>query len=59
LKYIHQKTNGTVPLIASGGIFTGSDAKEKINSGASLVEVWTGFIYEGPFIVKRICRELP
>ena len=58
LKYIHQKTNGTIPIIASGGIFTGNGAKEKIKSGASLVEVWTGFIYEGPFIVKRICREL-
>lgn len=58
LKYIHQKTNGSIPVIASGGIFTGNDAKEKIKSGASLVEVWTGFIYEGPFIVKRICREL-
>lgn len=58
VEYINQKTNGSIPIIASGGIFTGIDAKEKINSGASLVEVWTGFIYEGPFIVKRICREL-
>ena len=58
VQYIHQKTNGSIPIIASGGIFTGSDARKKITSGASLVEVWTGFIYEGPFIVKRICREL-
>jgi len=58
VQYIHQKTNGSIPIIASGGIFTGSDARLKMNSGASLVEVWTGFIYEGPFIVKRICREL-
>jgi dihydroorotate dehydrogenase len=58
LQYINQKTSGSIPIIASGGIFKGVDAKEKINSGASLVEVWTGFIYEGPFIVKRICREL-
>jgi dihydroorotate dehydrogenase len=58
LQYINQKTNGSIPIIASGGIFKGVDAKEKINSGASLIEVWTGFIYEGPFIVKRICREL-
>jgi dihydroorotate dehydrogenase len=56
--YIQQKTNGSIPIIASGGIFTGEDAREKTSSGASLVEVWTGFIYEGPFIVKRICREL-
>jgi dihydroorotate dehydrogenase len=56
--YIQQKTNGSIPIIASGGIFTGEDAREKTSSGASLVEVWTGFIYEGPFIVKRICSEL-
>jgi dihydroorotate dehydrogenase len=58
VQYINQKTTGSIPIIASGGVFTGADAKEKITNGASLVEVWTGFIYEGPFIVKRICREL-
>jgi dihydroorotate dehydrogenase len=58
VQYIQQKTNGSIPVIASGGIFTGKDAAEKFNAGASLVEVWTGFIYEGPFIVKRICSEL-
>jgi len=58
VQYIYQKTNGTIPIIASGGVFYGSDALEKINAGASLVEVWTGFIYEGPFIVKRICNQL-
>ena len=58
LQYIHQKTNGQIPVIASGGIFTGEDAKEKINAGASLVQVWTGFIYEGPCIVKNISAYL-
>ena len=58
VKYIHQKTNGQIPIIASGGIFTGTDAKEKIDAGASLVQVWTGFIYEGPGIVKQINRVL-
>jgi len=58
-QYIHEKTNGSIPIIASGGIFNGQDALEKFNGGASLVEVWTGFIYEGPFIVKRICSQLP
>ncbi len=58
VKYIHQKTNGSIPIIASGGIFTGTDAKGKIEAGASLVQVWTGFIYEGPGIVKRICKSL-
>ncbi len=58
VNYINQKTKGEIPIIASGGIFTAEDAKEKFNSGASLVQVWTGFIYEGPGIVKRICRSL-
>ena len=56
ISYIHQKTRGDVPIIASGGIFTGADAIEKINAGASLVQVWTGFIYKGPSIVKSICK---
>jgi dihydroorotate dehydrogenase len=47
-----------MPVIASGGIFTGEDAKEKLASGAALVQVWTGFIYEGPAIAKNICSSL-
>lgn len=58
VKYIHQQTNGQVPIIASGGVFTSSDAKEKFDAGASLVQIWTGFIYEGPSIVKKICKNL-
>jgi dihydroorotate dehydrogenase len=58
VQYIHQQTNAQIPIIASGGIFTGEDAKEKLNAGASLIQVWTGFIYEGPAIVKNICNYL-
>jgi dihydroorotate dehydrogenase len=58
VQYITQKTNGQIPVIASGGIFTGADAKEKLQAGAALVQVWTGFIYEGPGIVQNICRAL-
>ncbi len=58
VKYICEQTKGKIPVIASGGIFTAADAKEKIDAGASLVQVWTGFIYEGPKIVKRICKSL-
>ncbi len=58
VNYIHQKTKGQIPVIASGGIFTAADAKAKINAGASLIQVWTGFIYEGPAIVKNICKGL-
>lgn len=58
VRYIHQKTYGRLPVIASGGIFSALDAKEKLQAGASLVQVWTGFIYEGPGIVKQICKAL-
>jgi dihydroorotate dehydrogenase len=58
VQYISQKTNGLIPVIASGGIFTGDDAREKVKAGASLVQVWTGFIYEGPMIAKNICQYL-
>ncbi len=58
IRYIHSKTNGKITIIGSGGIFTGADAKEKINAGASLIQVWTGFIYEGPAIVKKISNYL-
>ena len=58
VSYLAKQTNHQIPIIASGGIFTGNDAKEKLNNGASLVQVWTGFIYEGPMIVKNICKEL-
>ncbi|HET9825876.1 MAG TPA: quinone-dependent dihydroorotate dehydrogenase [Chitinophagaceae bacterium] len=58
VKYISDKTNKDLPIIASGGVFSGMDAREKLDAGASLVEVWTGFIYEGPAIVKKICRSL-
>jgi dihydroorotate dehydrogenase len=56
IKYIHQNSQGTIPIIAAGGIFTAEDAMEKLNAGASLVQVYTGFIYEGPGIAKNICK---
>ncbi len=58
VQYIHQATAGQIPIIASGGIFTGADAREKLEAGASLVQVWTGFIYVGPSIIKKICLSL-
>jgi dihydroorotate dehydrogenase len=58
VNHIREKTNGRLNIIASGGIFTATDAREKMDAGASLVQVWTGFIYEGPAIVKNICKGL-
>jgi dihydroorotate dehydrogenase len=58
VQYITQQTSGSIPVIASGGIFTGADASEKLDAGAVLVQVWTGFIYEGPGIARSICNYL-
>ena len=58
IKYIHTHSNGEIPIMAVGGIFTAQDAIEKLNAGASLVQVYTGFIYEGPAIAKNICKGL-
>lgn len=58
LQYIHSQTHGAIPLIASGGVFNAADAKEKLAAGASLVQVYTGFIYQGPVIVQSIVNNL-
>ncbi len=58
INYLSVKSGKTFPIIAVGGVFTAEDAIEKLNAGASLVQVYTGFIYEGPGIVKRINKGL-
>lgn len=57
IKYIYKK-NLNIPIIGVGGIFSAEDAFEKIKAGASLIQIYTGFIYEGPFIVKNINQGL-
>lgn len=58
IRYLSQKSNKAFPIIGVGGIHSPQDAKDKIEAGASLVQLYTGFIYEGPGIVKRICKAL-
>ena len=58
LQELVRLTKGKLPIIASGGIFKGDDAKDKLNLGATMVQVWTGFIYEGPTIVNKICKKI-
>lgn len=58
IRYIRERSGGALPIVGSGGIFTAADAREKFDAGAILVQVWTGFIYEGPGIVKKICAGL-
>lgn len=57
IKHIH-KQMPDLPIIGVGGIFTAEDAYEKIKAGASLVQIYTGFIYEGPLVVKKINQGL-
>jgi dihydroorotate dehydrogenase len=58
IRYLRDKTSGTLPIIAVGGIFSTRDAREKLDAGASLVQVYTGFIYEGPSITRKILKGL-
>lgn len=58
LRKIMDLSGGSIPVIASGGIFTAGDAREKLDAGASLVQLWTGFVYEGPSAAANICRGL-
>lgn len=58
IRYIHKRSEGKIPIIGVGGIMKPEDAIRKIEAGASLVQVYTGFVYEGPFIAKRINKML-
>ncbi len=58
IQYLSTHSNHSIPIIAVGGIQTADDAQEKLNAGACLVQVYTGFIYEGPQIVKNICNKI-
>ncbi len=58
IRFIHQQTQGQLPIIGVGGIFTAEDAWEKITAGASLIQVYTGLVYEGPWMMRRIMEGL-
>ncbi len=58
IRFIREKAGSELVIIGVGGIFTAAHANEKLAAGADLLQVYTGFIYEGPSIVKRICSGL-
>lgn len=58
VRYVHERSQGKLPIIGVGGIMSPEDAKEMMDAGASLVEIYTGFIYEGPGLIKRIIKHL-
>jgi len=58
IKYIWQQSQGQIPVIGVGGIFTAQDAWDKITAGASLVQIYTGWVYQGPGMIRRILQGL-
>jgi dihydroorotate dehydrogenase len=56
IRFLHEESRGSFPIIGVGGIYTAQDAIEKLDSGAALLQLYTGFIYEGPGLVKRILK---
>jgi dihydroorotate dehydrogenase len=58
IRYLHTKSGGAFPIIGIGGIHSEEDALEKLAAGASLIQLYTGFIYEGPSLIKRINKAI-
>lgn len=58
IRFLHEKSNGEIPIIGVGGIHSPEDALEKLEAGASLVQIFTGFIYEGPRLLKKINQSI-
>jgi dihydroorotate dehydrogenase len=58
IKYISEKSNGSIPIIGVGGIHSAEAAIEKLKAGASLVQMYTGFIYEGPAVIRKINKAI-
>ena len=58
IRYLHEKSNASFPIIGVGGIHSADDAIEKLKAGASLIQLYTGFIYEGPGLVKEINEKI-
>ena len=58
IRFLSEKSNQAFPIIGVGGIHSEEDALRKIEAGASLVQLYTGFVYEGPLLIKKINKAL-
>lgn len=58
IHFLHKATNGQIPIIGVGGVMHADDAKAKLDAGASLIQLYTGFIYRGPVLVKECIKAL-
>ena len=58
IRYLSEKSNRAFPIIGVGGIHSPEDALEKLRAGASLIQLYTGFIYEGPDLIRRVNKSI-
>ncbi|RMG31531.1 MAG: quinone-dependent dihydroorotate dehydrogenase [Methanobacteriota archaeon] len=58
IRYLHQSSGGKIPIIGVGGVFSAEDALEKLDAGASLIQLYTGFVYRGPRLIREINQAL-
>lgn len=58
IRYLCEKSGNAFPVMGVGGIASPADAQEKLNAGAALLQIYTGFVYEGPGLVRRICKSM-
>ena len=58
IRFLAEKSGRSFPIVGVGGIHSPEDALEKLEAGASLIQLWTGFVYEGPALIKRINRAI-
>ena len=58
IRFLHKKSNNAFPIIGVGGIHSSEDAINKLNAGASLIQLYTGFVYEGPGVIKKINKAI-
>ena len=58
IRFLHEKSNNAFPIIGVGGIHSSEDAINKLNAGASLIQLYTGFVYEGPGLIKKINKAI-
>ncbi|RDI95898.1 quinone-dependent dihydroorotate dehydrogenase [Meiothermus sp. QL-1] len=58
LRYLHKRLQGRLPIVSVGGIFSPEDVWERLEQGACLVQIYTGFVYQGPLLPRRLCQGL-
>jgi dihydroorotate dehydrogenase len=58
IRFLSEKSQNSFPIIGVGGIHSAKDAKDKLAAGASLIQLYTGFVYKGPGLVRKILKKI-